>query len=93
MAHLLLFLAPIFNLNGSLKQQITSLKATSPFLGLKLELISYILLTILAILVISYKFLNSTDHIDDEIAHEEFILEMRLQTLGRRVRGPGREIL
>jgi hypothetical protein len=84
MAHLLFFLAPIFNLHGSLKQQITSLKATSPLLVLELELISYILVTILIILL--YKFLNSMDSTDDEISHEEFILEMRLQTLERRIR-------
>ena len=84
MVHLLFLLAPIFNLHGSLKQQITSLKATSPLLVLELELISYILVTILIILL--YKFLNSMDSTDDEISHEEFILEMRLQTLERRLR-------
>jgi hypothetical protein len=84
MAHLLYFLAPIFNLHGSLKQQITSLKATSPLLVLELEIISYVLLTILVIFL--YKFLNSMNSTDDEITYEEFILEMRLQTLERRIR-------
>jgi hypothetical protein len=84
MAHLLYFLAPIFNLHGSLKQQITSLKATSPLLVLELELISYVLLTILVIFL--YKFLNSMNSTDDETTYEEFILEMRLQTLERRIR-------
>jgi hypothetical protein len=86
MAHLLFLLAPFANLHGSLKQQITTLKSTSPLLVLKLELLSYFLLTILAILVILYNFPNNMDRNDDEIAHEEFILEMRLQTLERRIR-------
>jgi membrane protein implicated in regulation of membrane protease activity len=85
MAHLLFLLAPIFNLHGSLKQQITSLKATSPFPGLELEIISYILLTTI-IVILLYKFLNRMDTSDDVITYEEFILEMRLQTLERRLR-------
>jgi hypothetical protein len=84
MVHLLFLPPPIFNLHGLLKQQITSLKATSPFLVLELEIISYILLTIIVILL--HKFLNRMDTSDDEITYEEFILEMRLQTLERRLR-------
>jgi hypothetical protein len=90
MDHLLFLLAPIFNLHRSLNQQIATLQTTSPLKVPNIELFSYFLLTILVIHIIYHNFPNDIDDVDDDVDHEEFLLEMRLQVLERRIR-QGRE--